>query len=185
MEMNELQNTLLNEMQQLGITKVRVGKKGQALGNIKLKEGKLLYEKGFRYYFNPDDAFADALKNLNDSKETLKGWKDAAAKEFQTHLLYHNDDNKERIEQSWLWTSDITDSKVRTEKDEAGLLLTGNINQLRQFKSYANNHMRYCHGCYYDYTNDEVRQWIELFYDFCLFEAYDSFGEYYHNAIVD
>lgn len=183
--MNELQNTLLNKMQQLGVTQVRVGKKGQALGAIKLKEEKLQYEKGFRYYTNPEDAFEDALKNLNENEETLKGWKDASAKEFQTYVIYHNDDNKERTEKDWCWTSDITDSKVRTEKDEVGLLLTGNLNQLRKFKSFANNHMRYCHGCYYDYSNWEVKRWIELFYDFGLFEAYDSFGEYYHNAIVD
>lgn len=185
MEMNESQTTLLNEMQQLGVTQVRVGKSGQALGKIKLADGKLQYEKGFRYYKDPTYAFEDALKNLNENKETLKGWKEAAAKEFQTYVIYHNDDNKERTEQNWCWTSDITDSKVRTENDEVGMLLTGNLNQLRKFKSYANNHMRYCNGCWYDYSNWEVKRWLELFNDFGLFEAYDSFSEYYHNSIVD
>ena len=172
-------------MQQLGITQVRVGKSGQALGAIKLKEGNLRYEKGFRYYKDSNYAFEDALKNLNENKETLNGWKDVAAKEFQTYVIYHNDDNKERIEQNWCWTSDITDSKVRIENDEVGMLLTGNLNQLRKFKSYANNHMRYCNGCWYDYSNWEVKRWLELFNDFGLFEAYDSFSEYYHNSIVD
>lgn len=172
-------------MQQLGVTQVRVGKSGQALGKIKLSDGKLHYEKGFRYYTDPNHAFEDALKNLNEHKETLKDWKDVAAKEFQTYVIYHNDDNKERIEQNWCWTSDITDSKVRIENDEVGMLLTGNLNQLRKFKSYANNHMRYCNGCWYDYSNWEVKRWLELFNDFGLFEAYDSFSEYYHNSIVD
>jgi hypothetical protein len=173
---------LIEKMQNLDIKSIALDR---GLGTVFIdKNGNLSYESGLHYYVHPRYAFEDALKKLDIYENKLLNWKKIVPIKFSTSLIYHNDDNNERKEslQKWCWKSDITDSGISVKED---FLIEGNINQLRKFYSYANNHMRYCNGCYYRYENEEVKEWMDIFRTFGLYEAYDSFEEYYHNSIVD
>lgn len=173
---------LINKMQKLGIRCVTLDKNS---GKVLLDEnGDLSYNKGLLYYSQTNYAFENAFTKLGKYEDKLLQWKDIVSSKFSTRLIYHNDDGNERTESiaKWVWKSDITDSGISV-KDE--FVIEGNINQLREFNSYANKHFRYCHGCYYKYDNEELKEWMEIFQTFNLYKAYDSFSEYYHNSIVD
>lgn len=174
---------LIEKMQKFSVKSIMLN---ENLGKVLVDEnGNLSYEKGHcRYYTQPMYAYEAAFTQLSKYEDKLLKWKEIVPMKFSTSLIYHNDDNEERKEslQKWSWKSDITDSGISIKDD---LIIEGNINQLRKFLSYANNHMRYCHGCYYKYENEEIKEWMDVFRTFGLYEAYDSFAEYYHNAIVD
>lgn len=176
-------NELIEKMQKLNVKSVMLDK---CLGKVFIdNEGNLSYKGGFRIYKQPIYAYQDALEKLNANEIKLDKWQDVVMKKFATKLVYHNDDKTEKVEDSlrkWSWKSDITDSGVNVSED---FVIEGNINQLRKFESYANNHMRYCNGCWYRYNNEELTEWMRIFSEFGLYDAYDSFDEYYHNSIVD
>lgn len=175
-------NELIENMQRLNVKSIMLD---NGLGKVTLEKDHLAYDGGFRVYRYPADAFKEALNKLTANKDKLGKWQEIVTKKFTTNLIYHNDDNTECREDSlrkWSWKSDITDSGISVSED---FVIEGNINQLRKFHSYANNHMRYCNGCWYKYDNDEVTEWMKVFREFGLYEAYDSFSEYYHNSIVD
>lgn len=65
-----------------------------------------------------------------------------------------------------------------------GIEIRGTINQMRKFKSYANNHYTYCGGGVY-FFDTELEKWLSIFRAYGLFDIYDSFAEHYHNVIVD
>ena len=130
---------LIDKMQKLGIKCVTLD---ENLGKVLLDDNNnLSYNKGFRYYIQTNYAFEDAFTKLGKYEDKLLQWKDIVPSKFSTRLIYHNDDGNERTESiaKWIWKSDITDSGISV-KDE--FVIEGNINQLREFKSYANNHMR-------------------------------------------
>lgn len=167
-------------MQKLDVKSIALD---NGLGKVNLENDHLTYDGGFRVYRYTSCAFRDALIKLNEYEDKLLKWKEVVPIRFSTSLIYHNDDNTEREESmsKWSWKSDITDSGISVKEN----VIEGNIDQLRKFNSYANNHMRYCNGCWYKYGNEEVEEWMKIFRIFGLYKAYDSFAEYYHNSIVD
>lgn len=180
------------------------------LGVIQINGDKLSYKGGSWKYNDGWEhlAYTNAIRKFNEDIDKIEKWREIAAKVFETGLLdvtsdYSRQGASETIVKAWCcYPSDLTDSGVEAigglvynpngrygmpALDLGGgkLVLRGNINQLRKFLSYANNHYRYCNGCSYKYENEELKEWMDFFRSYDLYAAYDSFSEYYHNAIVD
>ena len=120
-------------------------------------------------------------ENENDIRDFIKN-----ANTILESTMYHTDFDDPKynriIDKFTSYPSDIKDSGV-TIKDNN--IVCGNINQLRKFLTYTNNHNRYCR-CSDKYMNEYVNKLLGIGGMFeGLFEKYDSFDEYYHNAIVD
>lgn len=126
-----------------------------------------------------------AIRFVNQYIDKITKWREVVARKFETAVV-HGEKDQEFNSGRYSWTADFKDSGVEVLKNENGsnVIIRGTIDQLRKFKEYANNHLRYCGG-YYSYENDEVLEWLAIFREFGLFEKYDSFEEYYHGGIVD
>ena len=179
----ETKRELSENMAKYGVSCVKIGNCGKVI----LENGVLSYDhkESFRYYTDERYAYEAALAKVKRDAERLSKWKESASKVFSTGIAFAPWSGKRKPEASdWVWKSDIVDSGVATSAGSEGIVFSGNVNQLRKFKSYAVNHARYLEGTYV-FTNEEVENLLSLFYDYGLFEAYDSFSEYYHNGIVD
>lgn len=176
---------LIDKMKQYGINKIILD--GNC-GSVILNGDKLEYDYRYalRYYTYTNRAFEVAydrlIKHITDIEDFMRN----KGKIYETtmfHKEYDSDMIKyNRVVTKFTYQSDIVDSGV-TIKDTN--VVVGNINQLRKFKVYTNNHNRYCRCCEI-YMNEKVEQLLALGGIFIgLFENYDSFMEYYHNSIVD
>lgn len=144
------------------------------------------YKGGSWKYTYEDTAFKQAFHCVNCDMEKFKSISDIAKMAFRTKLMYKSKESYYAVK-SYCYDSDIRDSGVKVFKDELEncLVFVGNINQLRKFLSYAKNHWRYCNGTTYEYSNEDLVEWMDFFSRYGLYETYDSFAEYYHNSIVD
>lgn len=186
--MIENKEELIYVMQFYSIGKVELTDGQKQLGHVTLTDGNLKYVRDGQWKYNKDlYAFNRAMEQLNADMERIKDWRNIAAKKFSTLLIYKGNSGESfEKKKSYLYNNDIRDSKVTaTEDDEKRLVIEGTIDQLRKFLSYANNHLRYCNGCSYKYSDEELNKWMKLFYRYGLYEKYDSFDEYYHGGIVD
>lgn len=129
-------------------------------------------------------AFRDAINVINNDMPKLEMWREKAKQIFTTKLVYKGN-TETTIKKSYLWNSDIEKTHLKVEKNEDGeLVFSGNINDLKNFKSYANDHLRYCNGCRYTFENEEVNELIDLFNKYGLAPKGDSY-EWWHVGIVD
>lgn len=186
--MIENKEELIYVMQFYAIGKVELTYEQKRLGHVTLTNGNLKYVRdGYWRYNNDLSAFNRAIQQLNADMEHIKDWRNIAAKKFSTLLIYKGNSGESfEKKKSYFYNSDIRDSKVTaTEDDDKRLVVEGTIDQLRKFLSYANNHLRYCNGCSYKYSDEELNEWMELFDKYGLYEKYNSFDEYYHGGIVD
>lgn len=159
--------------------KKRLGKLSNDLKYIRNEYGHYL-KKEFEYL-----AVDYVIIFINKFIDKIAKWREIAKQNFETTLMYGSRDEGDHPAGFYTWKSDFTDARVEILSNENGnVRLRGNINQLRKFKEYANNHLRYCGG-YYSYDNVELLEWLAIFREFSLFEKYDSFEEYYHGGIVD
>lgn len=172
-------------MQFYGLKQVPIIDENRDLGivtsTMQYKGGSRVYKKEYEYL-----AFEKAIAKVNADMEQIKQWKNVSRQSFRTKLIYKSKES-EHVERKYIWQSDISDSGVEVEQDDVdgAMVLVGNINVLRKFLSYANNHWRYCYDTKYLYDNEELVRLMQLFRDYDLYAAYDDFMEYYHNGIVD
>ena len=113
------------------------------------------------------------IRFVNRYIDKIAKWREVAARKFETAVV-HGEKDKEFNSGLYSWTVDFKDSGVEVLKieNDSNVIIRGTINQLRKFKEYANNHLRYCGG-YYSYENTEVLEWLCVFREFGLFEKYD------------
>lgn len=175
---------LIEIMEKYGINSVRLP---QNCGNVILKNNSLEYDYKYalRYYREKTYAYKVAYDFIVSKIEDIVFFKNNVNNVFES-TMYHTDfDNKTYnhiVEKFTTYISDIRDSGVQIKNNN---VVVGNINQLRKFSSYTNNHYRYCR-CGDSYTNEDVKRMLEIGNIFDgLFQPYNSFDEYYHNSIVD
>lgn len=138
------------------------------------------YKKEYEYL-----AFDVARKQLSQDYDELQAWKEASKKVFVTRLLYGKWKEEKKPETGYCWKSDFEKCHIRVSKDVNGcLLLQGMANDLKNFRSYANDHMRYCQERYY-LENEDVNRLIELSERYGLKNAGDDSYEWWRVGIVD
>jgi hypothetical protein len=179
-----MKEDLKAKMERYGIEGIKLS---NDCGKVVLKDGVLSYERRYsaRYYINEEYAYIVALNELNEREGDIELFLSSKDKIYESRMCHIEYDNKEYnhvVDKFSIYKSDIEDSGVVIKDNN---IVVGNINQLRKFKSYTNNHYRYCRCCD-NYENEEVERLLKIGAKFeGLFEKYDSFMEYYHNAIVD
>lgn len=209
----ETKEELLYMMQFYGIKQVPVieTKPYKNLGVIYINKGGELSYKGGNWSYNEGYehlAFDNAIRKFNEDIDKIKSWREIAKREFETDLAqktekgWKPEENGISAVKAWVYLSDIKDSGVEVvggeyynentpygmpmvDKGGDALRVRGTLDKLRKFLSYAVNHLRYCNGETYVYTDEEVVNWMKFFKEYDLYAAYDSFSEYYHNGIVD
>ena len=208
----ETKEELLYMMQFYGIKQVPVIETNpyyKDLGVIYInKGGELSYKKGNWSYTYEQFAFGNAIRRFNEDLDKIKEWREIAKREFETDLAqktekgWKPEENGISAVKAWVYLSDIKDSGVEVvggkyyneesrygmpmvDKGGDALRVRGTLDKLRKFLSYAVNHLRYCNGETYVYTDEEVINWMKFFREYDLYAAYNSFDEYYHNATVD
>ena len=180
----ETKQELQYVMQFNNIPYVRIKDDGYDMGKVtkdmKYEGGSRIYKKEYEYL-----AFKVACRQLSADYDELQAWKDASKKVFTTRLLYGKRDGEKRPETGYCWTSDFEKCHIRVTKDESGcLLLQGRFNDLKNLRSYANDHMRYCQERYY-LENEDVTHFIELSDRYGLRCADDDGYEWWRVGIVD
>lgn len=196
----ERENELEYMMRFLGIKEINLENR---CGKIILTSDKLEYDhsNSTRYYTNDYFALKAAMNELGKDVEKIREFLKIKDNIFNAALMRKENDGTKPVK-LWVYLSDIKDSGVEViagkhhnpetrfgmpmvDKGGDVLVLRGNINQLRKFLSYANNHLRYINGSCYVYENEELTEMMRIFKKYGLYESYDSFCEYYHNSIVD
>ena len=191
----ETKDELIYVMQFYGVKQVPVREVGSKrnLGVVKLDGGKLVYEGGdWKYNDNGIHlAYSNAIRKFNEDIDKIEKWREIAKQVFETPIAekvdksWTNEHSVSECRGGWMYESDIIDSGVELVKDGSKFKVRGTLDQLRKFLSYAKNHLRYCNGETYVYTDEEVVSWMEFFRLYDLYKAYNSFSEYYHGGIVD
>ena len=138
------------------------------------------YKKEYEYL-----AFEVACKQLSQDYDELQAWKEASKKVFVTRLLYGTYKGEKKPSTGYCWKSDLEKCHIRVSKDVNGcLLLEGRFHDLKNFRSYANDHMRYCQERYY-LESEDVNHYIELSDRYGLRNADDDSYEWWRVGIVD
>lgn len=153
---------------------------GKVTKEMKYVSGLWHYNAGFEHL-----AFTNAIKQVSEDYKEIETWKETSMKVFVTRLLYGEYSGEKRPVTGYCWESDVEECHIKMSKDENGnLLLHGRINDLENFKSYANDHMRYCRERYY-FENKDLNHYIELFNRYGLKNANDDSYKWWRIGIVD
>ena len=180
----ETKEELKYMMDFLNIQYVRITDDGRDLGKVtndmKYEGGARVYKKEYEYL-----AYKKACEHLSNDYEEIKVWREISKKVFVTRLLVGEWDKEKKPETWYCWTDDAEKCHIRMSKDENGkVLLQGRINDLKNFKSYANDHMIYVR-IRYSLESEEVNHYIELFNRYGLRNADDDGYEWWRVGIVD
>ena len=171
-------------MQFLSIPYVCIIDGGKNMGKVTQE---MKYEPGFYSYKSGyvGLAFDIACKTLMQDYERLHEWKEASKKTYVTRLLYGTYKGEKKAETGYCWKNDFEKCHIAVSKDVNGcLLLDGRVNDLKNFRSYANDHMKYCQEGYYLESAD-VNGLIELSDRYGLKNAGDDGYEWWRVGIVD
>ncbi len=180
----ETKEELRYMMQFLGIPYVRIMDGGNDMGKVTRD---MKYEPGFYRYKSGyvGLAFDIASRRLSQDYELLQEWKEESKKTYITRLLYGTYKGEKKAETGYCWKSDFEKCHIAVSKDVNGcLLLQGRVNDLKNFCSYANDHMKYCQEGYYLESVD-VNALIELSDRYGLKNAGDDDYDPYRIGIVD
>lgn len=180
----ETKQELQYVMQFHNIPYVRIVDDGHDMGKVtkdmKYEPGSWRYNKGYENL-----AFEQACKQLAKDYEELKTWREISQKVFITRLLSGTWKGEKKPVTGYCWTSDAEKCHLKMSKDVNGcLLLQGRVHDLNNFRSYANDHMRYVQDRYYLESAD-VNHNVELFDRYGLRNADDDGYEWWRVGIVD
>jgi hypothetical protein len=156
-------------------------KMGKVTRDMKYEGGTYYqYRKGYEHC-----AFERACSALSADYEGIQEWHKDCNKIFATRLLYGLYSGEKRLVDGYRWLSDIKKCNIHIEKDADGkLVFNGYINDLKNFCSYANDHMSYCQEGYY-IENEDVNRYIELANRYGLRRETDADYEWWRVGIVD
>lgn len=172
-------------MAYLNIPYVTITDEGHDMGKVTRD---MKYEGGSRYQYRKGyeyRAFERACSALSADYELIQEWQKDCNKIFAARLLYGLYSGEKRIVNGYRWLSDIKKCNIHIEKDADGkLVFYGYINDLKNFCSYANDHMRYCQEGYY-IENEDVNRYIELANRYGLRSETDANYEWWRVGIVD
>ena len=180
----ETKDELKYVMQFLNIPFVEIVDRGHDMGKVtqemKYESGSWKYNKGFEYL-----AFRKACEQIMEDYDEILTWKEISKKVFTTRLLSGEWEKEKNPVSGYCWKSDAEKCHIKMSNDDEGnLLLQGRINDLDNFVSYANDHMRYVRDRYY-LENEDVLRYIKLFKRYGLKNADDDGYEWWRIGIVD